>query len=82
MDQRLKNRSIMFYVAGVLNALFGLYVIIEGHSFLAANQVGLVGFIFLVFTAGNFYVAQLLKKKWLAENAGGQGQHSDPLKRS
>ncbi len=72
MDERLKNRLIMFYVAGVLNALFGLYVIIEGPSFLPADKVGLLGLVFLAFTAVNFYVAHMLKKKWHANNAGKQ----------
>ena len=82
MDRRLKNRLITFYVAGVLNALFGLYVIIEGPSFLPADKVGILGLVFLAFTVVNFYTAHYLKKKWLADNAGKQGRNSDPVQGS
>ncbi len=80
MDERMKKRIIMFYVGGIINALLGLYVVIEGPTFLAADTVRLLGIIFFVFAAVDFYFPYAIKKKWLADQAK-QHQGSDPLHR-
>jgi uncharacterized membrane protein len=80
MDERLKKRIIMFYVAGIVNALLGLYVVIEGPAFLPADTVRTLGIIFIVLAVVDFYFPHALKKKWLAEQAKLR-QGGDPVQR-
>ncbi len=82
MDEKLKRRIIMFYIGGILNALLGLYVLIEGASFLPSDTARILVLVFLVFAAVDFYFPYMLKRKWLAENAGRQAQDNDPVQRS
>jgi uncharacterized membrane protein len=77
MDDKLKRRIVMFYLAGIVNALFGLYVLIEGPAFLPADTVFILVSVFLGFTLLNFYVPYSIKKKWLADNAAQQGRNID-----
>ena len=81
MDDRLKRRMIAFYLGGIVNALLGLYVLIEGLSFLPAETARTLAIVFLVFAAVDFYFPYSMKKKWLADNAGKQGQGIDPIQR-
>ena len=81
MDERLKKRIIMFYVGGIVNALLGLYVFIEGPSFLAADTVRMLSIIFSVFAIVDFYFPHALKKKWLAEQAKQRQGANDPVQR-
>ena len=78
MNDRLKKRIVMFYVGGVLNALFGLYVLIEGSSFLPSDTVFMLVSVFLGFTLLNFYMPYSLKKRWLANQAARQGRDNEP----
>ena len=71
----------MFYLAGIVNALFGLYVLIEGRSFLPSDTVLILVSVFLGFTVLNLYVPYSLKKKWLADNAARQAQGNGPVQR-
>lgn len=82
MDEKLKKRIIMFYIGGILNALLGLYVLIEGASFLPPDTARILVLVFLAFAAVDFYFPYMLKRKWLADNAGKQTQHNDPVQRS
>ena len=79
MDERTKKRIIMFYVGGIINALLGLYVVIEGASFLAPDTVRTLAIIFFVFAAVDFYFPHAIKKKWFADQAKRQG--GDPVQR-
>jgi uncharacterized membrane protein len=81
MDERAKKRIIMFYVGGIINALLGLYVVIEGASFLAPDTVRMLAIIFFVFAAVDFYFPHAIKKKWLAEQAKQGRQGIDPVQR-
>lgn len=81
MDDRLKKRIVAFYIGGIINALLGLYVLIEGLSFLPADTARTLAIVFLVFAAVDFYFPYSMKKKWLAENSGKQGQSIDPIQR-
>ena len=81
MDDKLKKRIIAFYVGGILNALLGLYVLIEGTKFLPPETVRWLAIVFLVFAAVDFYFPYAMKKKWLADNAGKPGQSIDPTQR-
>ena len=82
MDEKLKKRIIIFYVGGIVNALLGLYVLIEGTSFLPPDTARILAFVFLAFAVVDFYFPYALKRKWLADNAGKQTQGDDPIQRS
>lgn len=64
MDPRLRNRILMFNFAGVINALLGIYVVIEGRNFLPPDTVRWLALFFFVFAAVDFWFPVLLKKKW------------------
>ncbi len=78
MDEKLKRRIIMFYVGGIVNALLGLYVLIEGGAFLAPDTVRILVLVFFAFAAVDFYFPYALKRKWHADNAARQAQGNDP----
>lgn len=82
MDEKLKRRIIAFYVGGIINSLLGLYVLIEGFTFLPAATARWLAIAFLAFAAVDFYFPYALKQKWRAENAGKQTQGGDPVQRS
>jgi len=82
MDDKLKKRIILFYIGGIVNALLGLYVLIEGASFLPSDTARILALVFLAFAVVDFYFPYMLKRKWLAENAGKQAQDSDRVQRS
>lgn len=63
MDDKVKSRIILFYIGAIMNGLFGLYVFLEGPSFLPPDQVKMLTLVFLGFTVVNFYMAGYLKKK-------------------
>ncbi|MGH8633617.1 MAG: hypothetical protein ACRET7_05735 [Burkholderiales bacterium] len=69
MDERLKKRILMFYLAGVVNAFLGLYVVIEGRSFLPSETVRWLALFFFAFAAVDFWFPRVLKKKWLEARA-------------
>ena len=69
MDERLKKRILMFYLAGVVNAFLGLYVVIEGRAFLPPETVRWLALFFFVFAAVDFWFPRVLKKKWLEAQA-------------
>ena len=81
MDDKLKRKITLFYAGGIINALLGLYVLIEGLSFLPADTARTLAIIFFVFAAVDFYLPYSLKQRWLANNAGKQAQGSDPVQR-
>ena len=83
MDERLKKRIIAFYVGGVINALLGLYVLVEGGKFLAPDTARWLIVVFFVFAAVDFYFPHAIKKKWLADQASRQARDgSGPVQRS
>ena len=69
MDERLKKRIMMFYLAGVINAFLGLYVVFEGRAFLPADTVRWLALFFFAFAAVDFWFPRVLKKKWLEAQA-------------
>ena len=81
MDDKLKRKMMLFYAGGIINALLGLYVLFEGASFLAADNVRTLVIVFFLFAAVDFYLPYSLKKKWLAQHAGNQSQGVDPVQR-
>ena len=81
MDPKLQRRIIAFYVGGILNAVLGLYVLIEGLSFLPADTARTLAIVFLVFAAVDFYFPYALKKKWIADNAQKQRQNTGSVQR-
>jgi uncharacterized membrane protein YfcA len=69
MDERLKKRILMFYLAGVINAFLGLYVVIEGRAFLEPETLRWLALFFFTFAAVDFWFPRVLKKKWLDAQA-------------
>ncbi len=55
---------MLFYLAGVINAFLGLYVVIEGRAFLSADTVRWLALFFFAFAAVDFWFPSVLKKKW------------------
>jgi hypothetical protein len=64
MDPRLKKRITMFYLAGVINAFLGLYVVIEGRAFLPPETVRWLALFFFAFAAVDFWFPKMLRRKW------------------
>ncbi len=81
MDEKLKRKIMLFYAGGIVNALLGLYVLIEGLSFLPADTARTLAIIFFVFAAVDFYLPYTLKQKWLTDNPSAQGRDNDPVRR-
>jgi uncharacterized membrane protein len=69
LDPRLKRRIMMFYLAGVINAFLGLYVVFEGRAFLPPETVRWLALFFFAFSAADFWFPKVLKKKWLEAQA-------------
>ncbi len=82
MDDKLKRKIMLFYAGGIMNALLGLYVLIEGLSFLTADTARTLAIVFFVFAAVDFYLPYSLKQRWLANNPGVQSSNNDPVQRS
>ena len=81
MDEKLKKRIAMFYIGGLINAMLGLYVLVEGASFLPPDTARILVAVFLAFAVVDFYFIYAIRKKWLAENAGKQGPGTEPARR-
>jgi len=64
VDDKLRKRITMFYIAGVVNLFIGIYVALAGRSFLNGDQYTTVVLFFLGFAAVDFYFPEMLKKKW------------------
>ena len=69
MDERLKRRMLLFYLAGVVNLILGLYVLVFGGGFLENDKVMIMSFFFLAFAAVDFYFPYAMKRKWRADQA-------------
>ena len=67
MDERLRKRILMFYLAGVINLVLGLYVLFAGAAVLPADKVMMLSFFFFAFAAVDFYFPYAMKKKWRAQ---------------
>jgi hypothetical protein len=67
MDDRLRKRILMFYFAGVINAVLGFYILIKGPGFLEPSKVTGMSLFFFAFAAVDFYFPRALKKKWRAQ---------------
>ena len=78
MDDKLKRKIMLFYVGGIINAMLGLYVLIEGLSFLPADTARTLAIIFFVFAAVDFYMPYSLKNKWLADHGGKEPPGGEP----
>jgi hypothetical protein len=74
MDEKLKRRIVMFYLAGVINLVLGLYVLIQGRGFLEPSKVMTLSLFFFAFAAVDFYFPYAMKKKWRDEQAKAIGR--------
>jgi uncharacterized membrane protein YfcA len=81
MDERLKKRILMFYLAGVINAFLGLYVVIEGRAFLPPETARWLALFFFAFAAVDFWFPSVLKKKWLEARAKLAAEREKQVKR-
>lgn len=64
MDPRLQKRIMLFYFAGVINAILGVYIVFEGGSFLPPENVRWLALFFFAFAAVDFWFPRMLKRKW------------------
>lgn len=69
IDPRLKKRMLMFYLAGIFNAVIGVYILLEGRKFLPEGTVLLLVVFFFAFAAVDFYFPRVMKRKWLEHQA-------------
>jgi len=69
MDPRLRKRMVLFYLAGIFNAVLGGYILLHGRNFLPQGTALLLVCFFFGFAALDFYFPRLMKKKWLQEQA-------------
>ena len=81
MDERLNKRILMFYLAGVINAFLGLYVVIEGRAFLPPETARWLALFFFAFAAVDFWFPSVLKKKWLEARAKLAAEREKQVKR-
>ena len=80
MDEKLKKRILFFNIGGVINGLLGIYVLIQGHTFLPPDTARILILVFFLFAAVDFYFPYAMKKKWQAENSQRQAQDGDSAK--
>jgi uncharacterized SAM-binding protein YcdF (DUF218 family) len=78
MDDRLKKRILMFYFAGFFNLALGLYVLINGRSFLESGTWMMLIAFFFAFAAVDFWFPRVLKKKWREAQARLQSAQGSP----
>jgi hypothetical protein len=64
MDERLRKRIMLFYIAGVINAVLGVYVLVNGTQFLPSDTVTWLTLFFFGFAAVDFYFPHAIRKKW------------------
>ena len=69
IDPRLKKRMLMFYLAGIFNAVIGVYILLEGRKFLPEGTVLILVVFFFAFAAVDFYFPRVMKRKWLEYQA-------------
>ena len=69
MPPHLQKRIALFYLGGVLNAFLGLYVLIEGTSFMPREKALWLVLFFFVFAGVDFWFPYAIRKRWRAEQA-------------
>ena len=63
MNDKTKKRIYMFYAAGVVNLMIGVYVLFFGRSFIPEDKITMLLLFFLGFAAVDFWMPILIKKK-------------------
>ena len=74
---RAQNAVDAAVLAGVVNLLIGLYVLVAGAAHMGQGTALLVAFFFLGFAAVDFYFPRAMRKRWLEEQTrlrAAQGQ--------
>ena len=69
MDDRIRKRILVFYFAGFLNLVLGLYVLLNGRTLVDQGTFYLLMAFFFGFAAVDFWFAHNLKKKWAEAQA-------------
>jgi hypothetical protein len=80
MDDRIRKRIVLFYLAGFVNLALGLYIVIQGPAIMPPSKVMALSVFFFAFAAVDFYFPYAIKKKLRqAQQAGGApGQGTKP----
>ena len=81
MDGRLRKRILAFYFAGVVNLVLGVYVLLAGAGTMESGTAMLIALFFLGFAAVDFYFPEIIKRKWLEEQAKMGAQTRQPDER-
>jgi hypothetical protein len=68
MDPRLKKRMYAFYLAGALNLVLGMWVLVYGGDLEKGTRTVML-FFFFGFAAVDFWFPQQLKKKYAEQLA-------------
>jgi hypothetical protein len=63
MDDRIRKRIVMFYVAGFVNLALGLYIVIQGPAIMPPGKVMGLSLFFFAFAAVDLYFPYAIKKK-------------------
>jgi len=74
LDPKTKKRIYMFYAAGVVNLVIGAYVLFFGRDFLPEDKITMLILFFLGFAAVDFWMPEMIKKKWRADRAALEAQ--------
>jgi hypothetical protein len=69
MDERLKKRIFLFYTAGVVNLIMAGAVLLFGRGVVPEDKINLIFLFFMGFAALDFWMPQMMKKKWQDEQA-------------
>lgn len=78
MDPRLRRRILMFYFAGIVNTILGLYVLLQGQGFLEPSKIMMLALFFFAFAAIDFYFPHAMKKKWREEQEKAMNRGTPP----
>lgn len=65
MDDKFKTRILLFYFAGFLNLMLGLYVLFNGRAIVDHRTWLILLALFFGFTIVNFWFARTLRQKWI-----------------
>lgn len=64
MPDRMKKRIYLFYIAGVVNLLMALAVLIFGRGVVPDDKIMWIVAFFTGFAAIDFWMPMMMKKKW------------------
>lgn len=78
MDERLRKKIYAFYFGGVVNAFFGLYILIERPAILDPGTALWIALAFIAFALVDFVMPMYLKRQWQARRAARASAANEP----